>query len=97
MISNSNSFSISTLNVNGLRDHQKQKDVLNFLREQKSDIHFLQETHITVDNENYFRAVWGYNLWVAGADTNKNGVAIIFSPTFEYKVKEIIRDPLPYH
>ena len=88
----SNNFIISTLNVNGLRDHQKQKDMLNFLREQKSDIYFLQETHITLTSENYFRSVWGYNLWVAGADTNRNGVAIMFSPTFEYKIKEIIRD-----
>ena len=66
--------------------------MLHFLREQKSDIYFLQETHITLASENYFRSVWGYNLWVAGADTNKNGVAIIFSPTFEYKIREVIRD-----
>ena len=86
-------FKISTLNVNGLHDPKKQKDVLCYLREQMSDIYFLQETHIKEESENYFRASWGYNLWVAGADTNKNGVAILFRPTFEYKILEIIKDP----
>ena len=90
---NLNDFKISTLNVNGLHESQKQKDVLAHLRDQKSDIYFLQETHIKETSENYFRATWGYDLWAAGSETNKNGVAILFSPSFEYKIREVIRDP----
>ena len=79
---NLNDFKISTLNVDGLNDFQKQKDVLAHIRDQKSDIYFLQETHIKESSENYFRATWGYDLWAAGSETNKNGVAILFSPSF---------------
>merc|ERR1711879_469381 len=38
-------------------------------------------------------ASWGYNLWLAGSETNAHGVAILFSATFEYKLHEVIRDP----
>ena len=39
-------LNISTLNVNGLADPKKRRDVFCYLREQKHDIYFLQETHI---------------------------------------------------
>ena len=84
---------ISTLNVNGLGDPVKRRDVFCSLREQKHDIFLLQETHIKQTDENYVRAVWGYELWIAGNSTNKNGVAILFNSTFEYKVHSVTKDP----
>ena len=84
---------ISTLNVNGLGDTDKRRDVFCSLRELKHDIFLLQETHIKQTDENYVRAVWGYELWVAGNSTNKNGVAILFNSTFEYKVHSVTKDP----
>ena len=84
---------ISTLNVNGLGDTDKRRDVFCSLRELKHDIFLLQETHIKQTDENYVRAVWGYELWIAGNSTNKNGVAILFNSTFEYKVHSVTKDP----
>ena len=84
---------ISTLNVNGLNETNKRRDVLCFLREQKHDIYFLQETHIKESSENYIRATWGYDIWTAGNSTNRNGVAILFNSTFEHKVHNVIKDP----
>ena len=84
---------ISTLNVNGLGDTDKRRDVFCSLRELKHDIFLLQETHIKQTDENYVRAVWGYDLWIAGSSTNKNGVAILFNSTFEYKVHSVTKDP----
>ena len=84
---------ISTLNVNGLREANKRRDVFCFLREQKHDIYFLQETHIEESLENYVRASWGYDLWIAGNSTNQNGVAILFNSTFEHKIHKVIKDP----
>ena len=82
-----------TFNANGLNDKQKRKDVFTYLRDLKSDIFLLQETHLTESQENFIRAEWGNELWVAGRETNKNGVAVLFRPTFEYKIHKIIRDP----
>ena len=87
------SFKICSKNVNGIGNFTKRKDVFNYLREQKYDVCFLQETHLLTGMENLVRSTWGYNVWLAGATTNANGVAILFSPTFEYKLYNIHRDP----
>ena len=86
-------FKYGSLNVNGIGETQKRKDVFNFLRECKLDVYFLQETHLREHLEKYMRASWGYELWLAGNETNKNGVAILFRPTFEYKLHGIKKDP----
>ena len=86
-------LNISTLNVNGLADPKKRRDVFCYLREQKHDIYFLQETHIKENLENCIRSIWGYELWIAGNSTNRNGVAILFNSTFEYKVHNVKKDP----
>ena len=92
-MANNASFKICSKNVNGIGNFTKRKDVLNYLREQRYDIYFLQETHLLTETENHLRASWGYNVWLAGATTNTNGVAILFSPTFEYKLYNTRRDP----
>ena len=92
-MANNASFKICSKNVNGIGNFTKRKDVLNYLREQRYDIYFLQETHLLTETENHLRASWGYNVWLAGATTNTNGVAILFSPTFEYKLYDTRRDP----
>ena len=45
-----------------------------------------------VESENFLRAAWGLNVWVAGSETNRNGVAIPFNSNFEYKVHSVVRD-----
>ena len=92
-MANNTSFKISSKNVNGIGNFRKRKDVLNYLRQKNHDIYFLQETHLKSDMENLVRSTWGYNVWLAGATTNTNGVAILFSSTFEYKLYETVRDP----
>ena len=88
-----NSFKICSKNVKGIGDFKKRKDVFNYLRDQKQDIYLLQETHLKPEKENFIRSEWGYNIWLAGAATNSNGVAILFNSTFEYKLYEVKRDP----
>ena len=87
------SFSICSFNCNGLGENQKRQDIFDFLRTQKQDIYLLQETHWKAETENIVRSCWGYNCFIAGNNTNKNGVAILFSNTFEYKLHDVIRDP----
>ena len=85
-------FKICSYNCNGLNESKKRKDIFDFLRQKKADIYCLQETHLTTKAENFIRASWGYNVWLSGSDTNKNGVAILFNNTFEYRIIDVIRD-----
>lgn len=88
----STGFKIASFNCNGINDFKKRKDVFEFLRKQNNNIYFLQETHLPQKQENFIRSNWGYSVWLAGSDTNRNGVAILFSNKFEYKVHNVIRD-----
>lgn len=87
-----NNLTVCSMNVNGLQDNLKRKDMFEYLRELEYSIYFLQETHITETSENFIRSAWGYNAWAAGCDTNKNGVAILFNNNFEYKLHNVVRD-----
>lgn len=93
MAANVKPLTISSLNCNGLGDHKKRKDLFQFLRQEcPSNIYCLQETHLKASAENYIRASWGYDVWLAGSDTNRNGVAIFFNNNFEYKLHKVIKD-----
>ena len=82
----------ATFNVNGAGKYEKQKDIFDFLRKKKFDVIMLQETHWRTESENYIRTMWGYNCFVCGASTSKNGVAILFNNSFSYNVHNIIKD-----
>ena len=84
---------ICSFNCNGLGDHKKRKDIFDFLRSKKYSIFLLQETHLTFEQENFIRSCWGFEVFCAGNSTNSNGVAILFSNNFEYKLHNCIRDP----
>ena len=84
-------FRIASFNANGLGNHIKRKDVFDYLRCKSFDIILLQETHLKYSSENFVRSCWGYECLIAGNDSNKGGVAILFNNTFDYKIHNCIR------
>ena len=46
-----------------------------------------------MESEHFIRSCWGYDCFLSGKDTNKNGVAVLFNNNFEHKVRNVIRDP----
>ena len=90
---NFGSFKVCTFNCNGLGDIKKRKDVFHNLRSKNCDIYLLQETHLKTEDEKFIRSNWGYNIWLSGIDSNKNGVAVLFNNSFEYKMFDVHRDP----
>lgn len=86
------SISVCSVNCQGLQNYKKRKDVFDYLRKKPFDIYFLQETHIPVAEQNYVRALWGYETWISGMRTDSSGVAILFKNSFEFKVHNVIRD-----
>ena len=86
-------FKISSFNCNGLNNYKKRKDVFDLLRSEKHNIYLLQETHLPYKSENFIRSAWGFSVFLAGCDSNKNGVAILFSNNFEHKIHSVHRDP----
>ena len=81
-----------SLNVNGIRDYHKRKDVFDYLRGKNAHIIMLQETHLKTQEENIVRAMWGYDCILNGESTNSNGVGIFFNTNFQYKIHKVTRD-----
>ena len=56
-------------------------------------MYFLQDTHFTSKLENFIKSEWGYVCHFASNSSNSRGVAILFNNNFEFKVKQIHKDP----
>ena len=94
-MSNDNNISFISMNCQGLstRDGNKRRDVLNYLRSQKSSITFLQDTHLTKEIENTVRSEWGYECLFSSFTSQSRGVAILFRNNFEFRIDDVIADP----
>ena len=85
-------ITIISLNVKGLQSDQKRRDIFNYLRNKKSSIIFLQETHSSEKDEKRWTAEWGHKCFFSHGNTNSAGVMILFQNNFEYSINNIIRD-----
>ena len=86
------SFSIASLNVNGMVDDKKRNAIFYWYRKKKIDILCLQETHSSPETELKWGKEWvGKSFWNHGS-SNSRGVAILLSETFQYDVIETGRD-----
>lgn len=81
-----NTIKISSSNVRGMNDFQKRRDVLHYLRQQKFQIHCLQDTHFTEILHPYISAEWGGEVLYSSYTSNARGVCILFNNDFEYKI-----------
>ena len=90
-------MAVCSFNVNGISNGQKRKDILDYLCQHNHGIYSLQETHIKVESENFLRAAWSFNVWVAGSESNRNGIAILLTVILSTKFivwSEILTDGL---
>ena len=71
---------VITLNTRGLRDSQKRKTVLNWLKNNKADVVLLQETYFTPKMKNILDREWGEHHYHSYTDScHSRGVSILLS------------------
>ena len=83
---------IGTFNARGLRDNQKRQETFIWLKRQKLDIVFLQETHSDKKIENYWKHEWGGKAWFASYKSTARGVGILLNRDIDGKILEVDRD-----
>lgn len=83
-----------SMNVQGLGDGKKRRDVLNYLRGKKYNVYFLQDTHFTDKEINYIRSQWGYECYFSNFNSQSRGVAIFINNNFDFKFKGLEKDNL---
>ena len=57
------SYNVISLNVRGLRNRVKRRSIFCFLKDQKCDVYFLQETYSKPKDENIWRSEWGGDIF----------------------------------
>ena len=80
------------MNVWGLGDETKRRQIFSWLREKQLNIYFLQETRCTQPKEQLWESEWGYNCLFSSNDRASQGVMILFMNNFQFTIKNIKRD-----
>lgn len=81
-----------TINVNGLGGAVKRRAIFNSIKEQKSEIIFLQETHSTPGQEKIWSSEWGGKAYFSHGSSSARGVAILLPPSSPIRVLSSKRD-----
>ena len=84
---------IFSANVRGLRQQFKRRDIFDYIKNLKSDIICLQETHLIQKDLTMLSKEWNLDYYIAGSSTNSRGVMVMINNTFEHTVKQCIKDP----
>ena len=85
---------IGSLNVWGLGDPIKRREIFTWLRNKQMNIYLLQETKSTLEKENQWKNEWGYESIFNSYDRAAHGVSIMFNNNFQFVIKDIVKDNL---
>ena len=85
-------FKIVSLNVRGLRSLTKRRSIMMWLRKQKADIVFLQETYSTKEVENIWRSQWSGPLFFSHGTVHARGVLVLVRKDLDFQLKNSHQD-----
>uniref|UniRef100_A0A3P9L5I7 Reverse transcriptase domain-containing protein n=1 Tax=Oryzias latipes TaxID=8090 RepID=A0A3P9L5I7_ORYLA len=71
------SLSFLSFNARGLRNILKRKAVFLFIKQFKCDFCFIQESHSTKEDLNFWKSQWGKEIWGAHGSKKMAGVLIL--------------------
>lgn len=88
----SKNLHLLTLNVQGIRDKNKQRRFIEWCKQQKADLLFLQETHLTPELFQGFERKYNGHIIHSPGSSNSRGVAVLFHSSFHFKLLNVICD-----
>ena len=80
------------MNVRGLADPIKRKDVFNWLRQKKYTLYCLQDIHLDNKNRSSFEKDWGSEIIYSSKSSESRGVAVLFPEHVNYSIKKTEKD-----
>ena len=83
-------YKIISLNVRGLRDNCKRRNIFNYYRS-RGEIICLQETHSTLQDEIIWTNEWGGRILFSHGNSNARGVCILF-PKMDININDYQKD-----
>ena len=85
-------LSILSLNVRGLGDKDKRREVFHLFNNKPHQIFMLQETHSTNEVVKIWKSEWGHNIIYSHGDSRSRGVAILIKNDLSHEVHSIKSD-----
>ncbi len=81
-----------SLNAKGMNTWIKRQKTLSYLQQLKSDVTFLQETHLKNNNVNYLKRGWVGQVFHTQFNAKARGTAILIHKDIPFQAKEVITD-----
>ena len=69
-----------SINVRGITEQTKRRGMLSYLKGQKEDFYFLQETYSTVSDEAVWKSEWGGDIVFSHDNCHSRGACILIVP-----------------
>ena len=92
----SHKLKILSLNVRGLRNTNKRRAILSYLKKQKTTIFNLQEVFSRPEDEKIWTAEWGGKVFSPMARSiRKESQCCVINPASKFEVSNVEIDPLP--
>ena len=82
-----------SLNVRGLGDRLKRREMFSWLRKKNYSIYMLQEVHCSENTISVWSAEWGYKPLFSCCTSARGGVAILFNNNFNFQLQRSYSDP----
>ena len=87
-------LNIASLNVRGINNSGKRRQVFHYFNIKKYDIIFLQETHSFFKMEQMWRSEWGHNIIYSHGTSNTRGVAILIKNNCSHTIHRATSDSI---
>ena len=84
---------ICSLNVRGLSNTVKRREIFRWLKLKNFAIYFLQEVHCTQEKENWWTSEWGFSAIFSSFSSASAGTCILFNNNFEFQIPKQLSDP----
>ena len=85
-------FNVLSLNVRGIRDLHKRKLIFTWVRNQKADIIFLQETYSKPDVFQSWKFQWPGDMYFSHGSNHSKGVLLLIRETLQFELKSVRKD-----
>ena len=86
-------LSVISLNTRGLRDNIKRKALFLFIKQQKSDFCFLQESHSITNDIKFRKNQWGNDIWFSLYGSERSAGVTSLKNKFEGAILHSESDP----
>lgn len=83
---------LGCVNVRGIRQREKRRDVLDFLRRYEFALTCLVDTHITEELSDVIRSEWGNDVLCSYGTNNSRGISVLLNPNIGMKIVNCLSD-----